>query len=114
MNFPTEVYRCFDADDHLLYIGMTCMPTERMRQHRRTSPWFQQVARVDLETYPSRGAAKDAEREAIRSERPRHNKQVPSLPALPPMRFTRHDLDAVLVPVEPDGLLAAAAPEGEQ
>lgn len=70
---PTELYRLYDADDQLLYIGITCNKAARWDRHRSRSPWWKLVARKDLTSYPDRSAALTAEREAILAENPIHN-----------------------------------------
>lgn len=69
------LYRCFDVHGQLLYVGVTCRYGGRMLDHQRSTPWWPQVARVGTEQFPSETAALAAERVAIQSERPVHNKQ---------------------------------------
>lgn len=71
------VYRCFAADDELLYIGCTINLGHRMSVHRsdpRSSPWLSRVTRIDAEVYPNRLAGRTAERDAIAAEHPKFNK----------------------------------------
>lgn len=70
---PTILYRMFDADDQLLYVGVTCNPPQRWKGHRAFSRWWTLVERKELHTYPDRSAALTAERDAIRAERPIYN-----------------------------------------
>lgn len=74
MNQET-LYRFFDSSGRLLYIGISNRWTDRLVQHRREKPWFDQVAQVTVHKYPSRQAVEQAEREAIASERPLYNVQ---------------------------------------
>jgi len=67
------VYRCYDADEVLLYVGVSGDVCERLAQHRRASTWFKDTARTVLKVYPRRLDASRAELAAIRSERPLHN-----------------------------------------
>lgn len=69
----TALYRHFDASGRLLYIGISLNAVSRLAQHRITSPWFEDIARIELEWHETRTAAHDAERAAIRDERPIHN-----------------------------------------
>jgi predicted GIY-YIG superfamily endonuclease len=64
----TAVYRLYDADDTLLYIGMTGNPDGRFAAHESTKPWWSQVARRSFEWHDSRELAEAAEDEAIRTE----------------------------------------------
>lgn len=73
MRDETELYRCFDEGGALLYVGVAISAKARLQSHKRYAAWFDQLARVTVETYPTRDAALDAERTAIAAERPRHN-----------------------------------------
>jgi predicted GIY-YIG superfamily endonuclease len=72
-NQTTALYRFYDATNALLYIGITNNLTRRIDEHDEDKPWYQHVARVTVEHHPSRGAALDAEKAAIKAEKPRHN-----------------------------------------
>lgn len=73
----TALYRPFDADDRLLYVGVTDEVGQRESSHRRRSSWVAFAVRTDVEWFPSRVEAERAEVRAITSERPlfndRHN-----------------------------------------
>jgi hypothetical protein len=69
----TCLYRHFNADSILLYAGIAGNPFTRLGGHRRAALWFEQVARIDVEWYGSRTAAKAAETKAVRTERPLFN-----------------------------------------
>lgn len=69
----TELYRHFDSDGRLLYVGVSLSTLRRLTQHRDKSAWFQSIQRVTVERFPSRAAAFEAERRAIATERPLHN-----------------------------------------
>ena len=70
---PT-VYRFWDADDVLLYVGCSEDVLTRFEQHSRSgSPsrfWWPRQVRHSLTTYPTRVEALAAERKAIASEKP--------------------------------------------
>lgn len=68
------VYRLFDADGGLLYIGSSINCGARFTRHRADQPWWPQVASWTLEDRPSLDEARTAERIAIAAEHPRHNK----------------------------------------
>lgn len=72
----TALYRHFDADGSLLWVGVTANPFLRLAGHMSTSDWRDSVARVEIERFDSRGAAEAAETQAILSERPRFNRQA--------------------------------------
>lgn len=67
------VYRFFDDDDSLLYVGMTIDSGRRYGDHRRRQPWWGEVTRIMIERHPDRQAARRAELLAIRTEQPRYN-----------------------------------------
>lgn len=81
---PHHVYRCYDADDALVYIGCTVTSIEhRFRVHRTKNPAVaERTVRWTVETYPDRESGLAAEALAIYREAPllniRHNaKRVP-------------------------------------
>jgi hypothetical protein len=69
----TALYRHFDSEGCLLYVGISLNAIARLANHRLTSHWFETVARVEIERFRSRQAALAAERKAIRTEKPLHN-----------------------------------------
>lgn len=70
----TDLYRFYDADDVLLYVGISLSAITRANQHRVEKEWWSSVARMDVEHIDGdRAAAELAEREAIKAERPIHN-----------------------------------------
>jgi len=71
---PTIVYRLYDAQGALLYVGMAIRVKERLQAHKRLE-WWPQVARVEEETFPDRMQACRRERDLILDERPLHNKR---------------------------------------
>lgn len=76
------MYRCFDAEGRLLYVGQTEHPRARLRQHRVSQPWWGEVVDVRVEEHPDRAAALAVEAEAIRCELPVHNKAGRRLPEI--------------------------------
>ena len=74
---PTALYRFFDADGDLLYVGITRNLNLRLTQHAADKPWWASVARKTLVWYPSRSDAAHAEGKAIREERPQFNVALP-------------------------------------
>lgn len=67
------VYRLWDADGNLLYIGSAYDPAKRSRKHRGKD-WWPQVARRTDDWHPSREAAYVAETAAIAAARPLGNR----------------------------------------
>lgn len=74
-NQSHTLYRFFDADDRLLYVGRTINPAKRWRDHERKKPWFVDVATVRRQVYPDAPSLAAAELTAIRNERPLYNIQ---------------------------------------
>lgn len=70
----TALYRFFDADENLPYVGITDDPWRRWREHVRQKPWYPQVKHQAVTWYETRTAAEIAEQVAIKRERPRFNK----------------------------------------
>ena len=71
----TSVYRYYDLNDLLLYVGITSRGTRRQDEHNATKEWWKFVARQEVEHYPSRSEASDREKKLIRSYRPPFNRQ---------------------------------------
>lgn len=67
------LYRHFDADGALLYVGITNDPRRRLKQHKRTARWSEQIASVTVKWLADRDEAIAAERKAIAEERPLFN-----------------------------------------
>jgi len=76
---PASVYRLFDADGHLLYVGMSCDPLRRWSEHARKA-WWAEVARLELEPHGTWEEAAEAEALAIRREAPAHSDPTPETP----------------------------------
>lgn len=70
---PTTLYRLFDTDDRLLYIGIAGNPGRRFEQHRITKRWWREVATIRLEHFDHRREAESAEISAIVNEHPAYN-----------------------------------------
>lgn len=68
---PT-LYRLFDSDGQLLYVGCSTYPTLRISAHAGRE-WWSGVARATFEHYDSHDEALEAERRAIATEDPKHN-----------------------------------------
>lgn len=75
MGAVTTLYRFYDADDVLLYVGITDHPLHRMANHAADQPWWSYVVRATFDHCPTRSAALAAEANAIRFERPLFNVQ---------------------------------------
>lgn len=70
----TTLYRWYDVDDVLLYVGITDDPGQRKHSHSQKSPWMAFAVRSERVTFPTRVAGAEAEERAIRAERPVFNR----------------------------------------
>jgi hypothetical protein len=71
---PTCLYRHFDGEGALLYVGISLTAVQRLREHREDSAWYRTVVRVELQWFENRLDAIRAEKTAIATENPKHNK----------------------------------------
>ncbi|MFB7548563.1 GntR family transcriptional regulator [Streptomyces sp. NPDC056154] len=71
----TALYRLYNREGHLLYVGVAAIPERRWAQHQETKEWWPKVERKAVEWFDSREEALDAETRAIQAEKPCHNHQ---------------------------------------
>lgn len=69
----TAVYRLYDAEGCLLYVGVSCRPEQRFAQHATEKVWWCDVATIEMAHHANRSDALVAEREAIKEMCPRYN-----------------------------------------
>lgn len=77
---PHTVYRCYDRNGALLYVGCTVDVRVRLGQHGYDrSPWLPLVVEVTTVECPDRAAGLAEEKRVIAAEQPmfntRHNKR---------------------------------------
>lgn len=72
---PTALYRYFDADDLLLYVGISDRLRSRTGSHIAGSSWMDFAVRSTIGRHPARAIALDAEESAIKAEHPLFNQQ---------------------------------------
>lgn len=70
----TTLYRHFDSNDNLLYIGISLSAMNRLSQHEDNSHWFNSISKVTIEKYNTREEALKAEKDSILLEKPLYNK----------------------------------------
>lgn len=75
----TTLYRYFDSEGRLLYVGITGNQFNRLDQHSKTQPWWLEVHTGSFQHFQTRQEALDAEAYAIGSELPKYNKAGPVL-----------------------------------
>lgn len=73
MSERTALYRWYDADGVLLYVGISVDVVRRAGQHEISKPWWVEVASATVRHFDSRDEALVAEAEAIKAERPVYN-----------------------------------------
>lgn len=67
------VYRIYDEDGRLIYVGCTLNLFARLSAHTLNSWWAYQCSHVVAKVYPSKAAGRAVERAVIRTEKPRWN-----------------------------------------
>ena len=108
MTERTAVYRLYDAEDALLYVGVSRRVGTRWEQHARRKPWWPLVHHQAVIWYDTREDALLAEARAILSECSAYNKTGvpsalrtsvprPTVPALP----SRPDNDSAELSAQP-------------
>lgn len=70
---PSALYRHFDADGNLLYVGVSFDVFNRTSSHLHAAPWRAAIAQITIERFGNRGDALRAEWRAIHTERPKYN-----------------------------------------
>lgn len=69
----TSLYRFFDRQGNLLYIGISKAPLQRLLQHREEKLWWEEIGTIKLEFFETREEALFQEFTAIQAEQPRYN-----------------------------------------
>lgn len=70
----TTLYRHFDSNNNLLYIGISLSALNRLGQHKDNSHWFNSISNVTIEKFNTREEALIAEKDSILLEKPLYNK----------------------------------------
>lgn len=79
---PTALYRFYDADGDLLYLGITHDLKIRWTTHRLEQTWWHLVVTKTVEWHDNRASALEAEAHATQAERPRYDKTLFASPRL--------------------------------
>jgi excinuclease UvrABC nuclease subunit len=72
-NNKTALYRYYDKDGVLLYVGISLSAAHRFSEHLRASGWASSSESMNVEWFPTRRDAEKAERDAILTEKPQYN-----------------------------------------
>ncbi len=115
---PQVLYRFWNCEDVLLYVGITADPGKRWKDHSKDKGWWSEVVRVTVEHFPDRASVEAAERLAIATEMPLHNVALAS-PARDPgaedgiraIRI-RYDEAVAAAHAERDEMIRAALADG--
>lgn len=70
------LYRFFDKDHNLLYVGISNSWHQRLRQHYKDSDFYSEAVVMTMEHYKTREEVELAEKQAIESESPKYNKAL--------------------------------------
>jgi hypothetical protein len=71
---PCVVYRLYDKNGGLLYIGSSINLSQRLRSHQRYEKWGAEIASVRVQPYPNQSKARDEEKAQIWLLNPLHNR----------------------------------------
>ena len=72
---PTSLYKYFDHDDVLLYVGITSRGVARNTEHNKSKSWWQYVVRQTVEHHRNRKSAEEREAALIKKFAPPFNKR---------------------------------------
>ena len=81
----TCLYRHYDKEGILLYVGISLNIIIRTAKHENKSHWWRQICNIKIQHFSTRKEAEEAEREAISKENPLYN-VASSLDLLQPWR----------------------------
>lgn len=69
----TDLYRHFDVDGNLLYVGISYSAFQRSKDHLRHSHWSEEIRTITIEKFDTREDALNAERISIDTHAPKYN-----------------------------------------
>jgi predicted GIY-YIG superfamily endonuclease len=86
MTERASLYRHWDTEGRLLYVGISTDVINRLQGHRSCSLWYEQIHVVEVEHFATRQEALAAETAAIKAEKPLFNviNNRPPKPPRPP------------------------------
>lgn len=93
MSEVTDLYRHFNLEGELLYVGISINAFERYKQHAIEKDWFDSVINMTVERFSTRQQALEAEKAAIKAEKPKYN--VVHNPIAPKQRVKKESPKAV-------------------
>jgi hypothetical protein len=69
----TDVYRIYDDEGLMLYVGISYDACIRIRQHARTAAWWEMASRISVTTFADRWTAAKEEAFTIMMDAPPFN-----------------------------------------
>jgi len=90
-----NLYRHFDAEGHLLYVGTSLNALNRIGGHKNNSTWYKSIANMTIERFDCKENALKAERKAITEEHPLHNVYRPPEADFEDLRTKLTEIDLV-------------------
>ncbi len=72
-NRRCAIYRHYDVDGRLLYVGKSVQPLNRQQQHEVEAHWFNQIVKIEIQWFDLTTDMDAAERQAIATENPIFN-----------------------------------------
>lgn len=83
-SMPADVYRVFDKDHHLLYVGLAYDVFVRMRSHKKYAAWWPIAYDGYVIRYATRDQGRAEEARAIRDGRPIFNRRPEAIHEIGP------------------------------
>jgi len=71
-----DLYRHFDKDGVLLYVGRSVNAATRLLGHKRQSGWYDDITTITIEKFDSLEEVIKAEKKAIATENPMYNRTI--------------------------------------
>lgn len=111
---PTALYRLYDAEGSLLYIGITYDLSKRWTSHSYEKTWWHLVTRKEHQWFEDRTQAEEAEKAAVAAEHPRYDathRLGAGAKKYPRVDYSDPEEEIVLEQIRSD-ILAGSFPEG--
>ena len=68
-----KLYKIYNNDGRLLYIGISDKLLSRISSHIKRKPWSDEISIIRIDNFKSREELEEAERSAIGAEKPLYN-----------------------------------------
>ena len=96
----SAVYRIYDHDGDLMYLGLSDKPKQRISHHRFHKSWGYAMEAYKVREYPTRQQAAAVERKAIAILRPRYDRSNNTREPRPPVHRPFRNIDQVFEDAE--------------